>query len=138
MSELPITQIQTQSRCLHLQLDNDINLFEFQNASKRGVDEFIDGLQILYQDRSPNDQLLILIDLRPDGWPPMNYLFKELRTLHSHNPLAPHQKFAFLYSESFLMTVAQSFFDVIHRDSKAEFFSKGCEHEAMDWLISDF
>jgi len=138
MAELPITHIQIQSHCLHLLLDDDINLFEFQDSSKQSVDEFVDGLQVLYQGRSPNEVIRILIDFRPDGWPPMKYLFAKLRTLHSHNPLTPHHKFAFLYCESFLLAVAQSFFDVIHRDSKAEFFSEGCEYEAWDWLLADF
>jgi hypothetical protein len=130
----------TRESCSYVLLDNGIHKFVFNESNRHAVDEHVAILKELYQNSNPDTIIRVLIDLRPAGWPPMSYTMSSLQKLNAQFPKAPKQRYAFLYSQGALFSVAQSFFNIINRNmnTPANFFKGDMERQAMDWLLRSY
>jgi hypothetical protein len=123
--------------CAYTVLDNGIHKFVFNESTRSAVDQHVVVLSQLYETSKSDALLKILIDLRPAGWPPMSYTMSSMRKLNAQFPKAPKQRYAFLYSQGALFSVAQSFFGIINRNmnTPAQFFKGDMEPAAIEWLL---
>lgn len=129
--------VQASLRCQYRQsLNNGIHRLTLQDASTEAVD---DALMILSQvlDEHPVDEpLLLLIDARA-GVPPLNYFFAQLRKVYGAREALPPIRAAYLYANSILLSVLQSFFNALGINASRRFMKNGTEIEAQNWLLSD-
>jgi hypothetical protein len=125
--------------CTYHVLEHGVHKFVFMKANKTAVDEHVAALKGLYETHTPTDTLNILIDLRTAGWPPMAYTMTSLRKLNADHQDHPKQRYAFLYSQSALISLAQSFFHLINRDSTSSvrFFQGDKELAGLAWLLNN-
>jgi hypothetical protein len=77
----------------------------------------------------------VLIDLRPDGIPPIGYAFPALKRFFRQQSRTRRFKSAYLYRRGTLIHLLPTFLDLVLQQTKRRFFLDGQEAEAEQWLL---
>jgi hypothetical protein len=130
-----MTQPIADLKCEYRLVENRIHQFIMHKATREGMDEFVKWFAVAV-DAHPKDQtLLILMDLRPEGIPPLGYALPLLRRFfdeHRHPILI---RAAYLYRSSAIIGVVQAFLNTLHLKTSRRFFES--EVEALNWLRTE-
>lgn len=125
-----------QSPLVYEAIDGGIHRFTFNEATKATADQFTDSLDGILKATPSDERLLIMIDIREKGLPPINYTFTKLRQTLSANAPLPKMYSAYLYRQSVIITLVTTFLDILRSGATRRFFADGQENEAIDWLLS--
>lgn len=119
----------------YTQIDGGIHKFVFSASSRQAVDDFVVKMDELLQTASTDDCMAFIIDLRPDGLPPITYTLGRFRVLFAKHPVQPQMFGAYLYQDNMLITLLSTFMDSLRLRSKRKLFNGDAEEEATQWLI---
>lgn len=126
----------TESHISHDVLDGDVHVFVIEKASAHAVSEFLDGVVEVYDVLQPGEKARVLVDLRPDGLPPVNAAMRAGRRFARERDNQPEARFAYLHDSNPLISMAQTFLDILRiRSVKRRFFED--YDQAVAWLRSD-
>lgn len=123
--------------CAYRRLDNGIHEFVFAESSRASFDVFIDQLDDITQATPPHEKLYTLLDWRQSGMPPLRYAFQRSQTFVKRYPHHSGGRTAFLYRSGTLISLVQSFVDVLHSKAQARFFVGDQREAAIAWLLED-
>jgi hypothetical protein len=121
--------------------------FTFLDVSQGAVDDFFAMMAAWIEQQEAEglthrDTVRLIVDFRRSGTPPMNYVHQCSKDLlHKYPPLLrPRTRCATLLQNSFLVTLAQSFNNLlpIRREDQICFFVGDQAHDqAVAWLLRD-
>jgi hypothetical protein len=96
------------------------------------VDQLIEHLKHMNSITPAGEKQLVLIDVRPDGIPPLNYTIQALRKVYKESS-QPELRSAYLYYDSILISVAKTLINSLSgRKATRRFFHGDKESEAID------
>lgn len=128
--------MQTEQHCKHEVVEGDIHVFVIEKASAQAVNEFLEGVVNVYETLDVTDKARILVDLRPDGLPPVNAAMRAGRRFVREQENQPEARFAYLHDSHPLISMAQTFLDILRiKTVKRRFFEN--YDDAVAWLRSD-
>lgn len=114
--------------------DCDVHEFVFHQANRLAVDEFLVVLDPILS-QAPNDRpLRVLVDLRPDGLPPINYVFPRLKAFFQKRYVFGF-RVVYLYDSSTLLSMIQSFLNLLRQKTERRFMTD--REAALAWLRGD-
>jgi hypothetical protein len=114
--------------------DVDVHCFVFHKANAAAVGDFLHHLQRILNETPRQDVIRLLIDLRPEGLPPIGYAYPSLKRLFSLQSRQHRFKSAYLYRRGTLVHILPTFLDLILQRVIRRFFLDGEEAEAVRWL----
>ncbi len=116
--------------------ENGIYTVVVNKSNRQAVQEAIAQYIEWHQAHPPDKRFLILIDLRPDGFPPLTHSFEQLRKMIRQYPPPPNMCSVYLLEEnSPLLSVAQSLYDLLRMSTSRRFFyGPGSEEKAIAFL----
>jgi len=121
-------------------LPNNIHRFTFHTSDRNAIDAFIISYTEILSSQDHNKPVKFLIDFRPSGVPSITYSYARLRKLFSeYGPDLPPIYAAYLHDDSPLLSIAQTFLDMLRIPVKRRFLhgpGEEAEIEAMQWLES--
>jgi hypothetical protein len=123
------------SFCGYRVLHERIHYFSINKANRQGVEAFLTLFSDVLARTNPDELLLLLVDLRPDGMPPFADMFTALR--HTFGPHAHSRRYlrvAFMYKSSAIISVMTIFLNALRLDVARRFFKDGQEEAAIAWL----
>ena len=130
--------VDANTHCVHRHyLNNDVHKFILKRADAQGVDECLATLRTILQEAGPDDVIRIMLDLRPDGVPPINYTFGAIRKFYNSLDALPPMRIAYVYENSTLLTMARHFFQTLGQTATRNFFEGDREVQALEWLLAD-
>ena len=114
-----------------------VHRFVLHKANAAAVDEFLHHLQHVLNDTPSHEVILLLVDLRPEGIPPIGYVFPALKRLFRQQSRPRHFKVAYLYQRGTLIHLLPTFLDLILQRVERRFFldREEIEAEAIRWLL---
>jgi len=131
-----MTQISTETQlCRYTRLDSGVHCFVFENSSRVSFDQFMDKLSTVTESSSPDKPLLVLLDWRLSGLPPLRYAFQKSQAYMKRFPNYSGGKTAYLYRMGTLITLAQSFVNLLHAKASGRFFAEDQQEAAIRWLL---
>ncbi len=126
----------TEPHCRHEVLEGNVHVFIIEKASAQAVNEFLNGVIDLYDVLPPGEPARVLVDLRPDGLPPVNAAMRAGRRFARERDNQPEARFAYLHDSNPLISMAQTFLDILRiKTVKRRFFEN--YDEAIGWLRAD-
>jgi hypothetical protein len=125
----------TGSLCVHTPLDDSIHQFVFIEASREAVDEYLRHLQTVIEQLKDDEPLLMLMDLRPDGIPPLKYALTTSKRFFARYPNLPPTKAAYITNSTTLVGLGLSVLSLIGTETKRRNFSDHEEYQAIEWLL---
>lgn len=123
--------------CRYELIENGIHRFTIEQASLQSVNEFLDHVGTIYENTPPGQVNRLLVDLRPDGLPPINNTVRVGRRFNKENPNQPPSRVAYVYSDSALMSLAQTFLEILRFRNVTRKFFRNDESAAIAWLMAD-
>jgi hypothetical protein len=121
--------------CVHTPLDNSIHQFVFVEASREAVDEYLGHLYTVIEQLKDDEPLLMLMDLRPDGIPPLKYALTTSKKFFVQYPNLPPTKAAYITNSATLVGLGLSVLSLIGTETKRRTFSADEEYLAIEWLL---
>jgi hypothetical protein len=126
--------------CVHQHyLNNDIHKLVLQEDTTDAVDAAIAHMDDILNTHDANRPLLLLIDVRQSGVPPLQYFFRSVRKLYSGRENLPAIRAAYLYQDNVLLVLIQAFFDALRltlgMEASRRFMQDAKEFEAVEWLL---
>lgn len=126
--------------CLHQHyLNNDVHKLVLQEDTTAAVDAAIAHMDDILNAHDVSTPLLLLIDVRESGVPPLQYFFRAVRKLYSARENLPPIRAAYLYQDNVLLVLIQAFFDALRltlgMEASRRFLQNSTEFEAIDWLL---
>lgn len=125
-----------ESECLY-EFDGRIHRFTIVRARLSAVDEFLVHLQHILDETPPDDPIRILMDLRPDGLPPLAQMLMRLKDFFARQSRPRTFKSAYLYRRGTLLHILPTLLNMIRQRATRRFFVDGQEDEAVSWLMED-
>jgi hypothetical protein len=113
-----------------------IHAFVFHTSDRDAIDAFIDRYRKVIRQHDSDTPLRVLIDFRPGGIPSISYGYTRLRNLFSEFAELPMIYAAYMYHDSPLFSIAQTFLDMTRVRAARRFFEGQYDDEAIDWLNS--
>lgn len=124
--------------CEYILHDSGIHEFIFHESSRRTVDEFMGYLDEIAFNVSPEDTVLMVVDISRSGNPPMAYLLSSAR---SHTKSYPHRissRIANIYGDARFMSLLDSTTRLLASGKdKVRFFKLENRDQAFKWLIEE-
>jgi hypothetical protein len=124
------------SGCLY-EYDNSIHRFTIIKARPAAVDEFLSHLQRILRETPPDEPVRILMDLRPEGLPPMAQMLMQLKQFFGRQSRPRTFKAAYLYRRGTLIHILPTLLNMIRQRATRRFFMEHEEAEAVAWLMED-
>lgn len=124
------------SGCLY-EFDGKIHRFTIVNATLTAVDEFLIHLRRILTETPPDEPVRILMDLRPDGLPPIAPMLMRLKTFFGQQSRPRTFKSAYLYRRGTLIHILPTLLNMIRQRATRRFFMDGREDEAIRWLMEE-
>jgi hypothetical protein len=126
--------------CEYKRLENGIHEFVFLSNTHLAVDDYFKILDTtpLARGEENADVLCVLIELRQTGTPPVTYMMLRYRDfVKLHKDHLPKVYVAYLYRSGFVLSLVQSFIDLISERKYAtrRFFPIDERAQAEDWLL---
>jgi hypothetical protein len=126
-----------QELCHYIRLDNGVHSFLFEDSSRACFDQFMERLTAVTEASSPDKPLLVLLDWRKSGLPPLRYAFQKSQVYMKRFPHYSGGKTAYLYRMGTLITLAQSFVNLLHAKASGRFFAEDQQDAAIKWLLEN-
>jgi hypothetical protein len=102
--------------CHYRQLENGIHSFVFLSNTRGAVDDYFSILEtspLARGEQIPN-MICVLIELRQTGMPPVTYMMLRYKDfVKTHRDRLPQVRIAYLYRPGFVLSLVQSFIDLI-------------------------
>ncbi len=135
-----MAQAEPSALCVHQHyLNNDVHKLVLQEDTTEAVDEAIAHMDAILNTHDVSKPLLLLIDVRQSGVPPLQYFFRSVRTLYSAREQLPPIRAAYLYQDNVLLVLIQAFFDALRltlgMTASRRFLQNATEFEAIEWLL---
>jgi hypothetical protein len=124
------------SNCAY-EYDGSVHRFTVVKAVPAAVDEFLVYLQHILDNTPPSERIRILMDLRPQGLPPIGRMLMQLKTFFRLQSRPRAFKAAYLYRRGTLLHVLPTLLNMLHQRATRRFFMDGEEAEAVAWLMKD-
>lgn len=122
--------------CSYIRLENGIHKLVFNKANREAVDQLIEHLKRINTITPSGETELIIVDTRPDGLPPLNYVILAMRRFYKETP-QPALRAAYLYNDSLIISFAKALLSSLsERQATRRFFQGDSEKEAIEWLLS--
>ena len=127
-------------QCQYRQLENGIHEFVFLSNTRLAVDNYFSILETsaLAKGEQVPDVIRVLIELRQIGMPPVTYMMLRYRAfVKSHKDRIPTVRIVYLYRPGFVLSLVQSFIDLIseRKYAKRRFFPVSERAQAEAWLF---
>jgi hypothetical protein len=126
--------------CHYRQLDNGIHEFVFLSNTPPAVDDYFSILEtspFARGEKAP-EVICVLIELRQTGMPPVTYMMLRYKDfVKRHRDRLPQVRIAYLYRPGFVLSLVQSFIDLISERKYAHrrFFPIAEREQAEAWLL---
>jgi hypothetical protein len=123
--------------CQVKKLASGIHTFTLVKATRQAIQEGA----VYYRDQRENhytinDPMLFLFDLRPDGFPPLAHTFHLFKALFEEYPMPHGSRAAYLMTGNQpMISVAASFYELLHLGTTRKFFTGNAEHRAIAFLL---
>jgi hypothetical protein len=127
----------------HTRLANGIDHLLLLDNSRQAADDlvdFIDGYMAALDPQDTTTRLILLVELRQGGMPPLAYLSRIYQDmLRTHAPKQIQARIAYLYVGGFVMPIVSSFFRLIRNAKLVErrFYHVSERAEAEAWLLDN-
>ena len=113
---------------------NGVHRLTLHKANRVGLDQLLTYLRDIHDSTPQQETIRLLIDLRPDGIPPINYALPTLKQFFEDLTERSEMRAAYLYDSMALLSVAQTFLNLLRiKQSRRQFFKD--EDEAVAWLL---
>lgn len=137
-----MAQAEPSALCVHQHyLNNDVHKLVLQQDTSEAVDAAIAHMDDILNSHDVNETLLLLIDVRESGVPPLQYFFRSVRKLYSSREQLPSIRAAYLYQDNVLLVLIQAFFDALRltlgMNASRRFLQNATEFEAVEWLLQN-
>jgi hypothetical protein len=129
--------MQSQGSGFEYHFENGIHHFTVAKAQPAAVDDFLRQFQMIFDETPPQDVILLLTDLRPDGIPPILYTVSALKEFFARQSQPRHFKSAFLYRRGTLVHLLPTFFNMTRQRATRRFFLDDEDAEAVRWLLAE-
>ena len=129
--------IPSQSSACTYRYDLGIHHFTLHRANAEAVDEFMTHLQRILNERPADEVIRLLVDLRPEGIPPIGYVFPALKRFFRRQSRRRRFKSAYLYRRGTLIHLLPTFLDLLLQRVDRRFFLDREEAEAIRWLLEN-
>ena len=124
------------NHCVHRHyLNNNVHKFIFEKADEQAVDEFCQVFEQLMRDHEGTDPILMMVDLRPDGIPPFQYLLRAIRDIYSRVDNPPEFRSAYMYNRSMFLAIMRRFFSMLNLNNQRQFFENPNEPDVLKWVL---
>jgi hypothetical protein len=135
-----MAQAEPSALCVHQHyLNNDVHKLVLQEDTTEAVDAAIAHMEAILDSHDVSETLLLLIDVRESGVPPLQYFFRSVRKLYSARDQLPPIRAAYLYQDNVLLVLIQAFFDALRltlgMTASRRFLQNATEFEAVEWLL---
>lgn len=135
-----MAQAEPSALCVHQHyLNNDVHKLVLQEDTTEAVDEAIAHMDAILNTHDVSKPLLLLIDVRQSGVPPLQYFFRSVRKLYSAREQLPPIRAAYLYQDNVLLVLIQAFFDALRltlgMTASRRFLQNASEFDAIEWLL---
>jgi hypothetical protein len=128
---------ETTKHCVYDQIAGSIHRFTIAIADRQAMDEFIPVMADIFDTTPPDETVLLLIDFRPDGIPPLRYAVQSLREMIKDRE-TPYIRAAYLHEANVITSLITTFLDRLRLKSRRKLFTGAdVEDEALSWLLSD-
>jgi hypothetical protein len=129
--------------CHYRQLENGIHAFVFLSNTRHAVDDYFLILETspLARGEEISDVILVMIELRHTGMPPVTYMMLRYRDfVKTHRARLPKVRIVYLYRPGFVISLVQSFIELISERKYAHrrFFPIAEKEQAEAWLLEAF
>lgn len=129
------------TRCQYARLPNGIEHVILLDNSRQAADGLLDFFDRYLTALDPNTNtppLVVLVELRQSGMPPLAYLsrcYQDLLKMHAPKQL--RARIAYVYVGGFVMPIVSSIFRLIRNATLVErrFYPIGEKAEAEAWLL---
>lgn len=125
--------------CRYTLLDNGIHEYVLADSSRAAFDEFLEHSERVSQETNPQEIVLNLIDFRQSGLPPMKYGFQRsqeaVARAKKEGRSIPPTRNACLYNPGMLITLVQTFVNLLNVNAVGQFFSADERDKAIAWLL---
>jgi hypothetical protein len=129
--------IRSQDSGCRYEFDGAIHRFTIVKATLTAVDEFLIHLQHILTETAPDEPVRILMDLRPDGLPPIAPMLMRFKTFFGQQSRPRTFKSAYLYRRGTLIHILPTLLNMIRQRATRRFFMDGQEDEAINWLMEE-
>ena len=125
----------------HTRLANGIDHLLLLDNSRLAADDLVDFIDhhLKTLDQHETRPLILLVELRQTGMPPLAYLSRTYQDMLKTHPTDRfHARIAYLYLGGFVMPIVASFFRLIRNASHVErrFYNVKDRAEAEEWLLT--
>jgi hypothetical protein len=122
-------------RVEYKQVPGNIHCFRLNKSDRSAADQFVEKFTAIYDEAIKPGYMLVLIDLRPEGLPPISYTLNKLRLMFKDLDRSPALYGAYLYEQSMVMGLLSTFLDTLRGvNSKRKLFKGDAEEAALAWL----
>lgn len=115
-------------------LDGDIHKLTLHRSSRQAVEETLANFDSITAAADPQETLLILVDMRPAGLPPVNYSIATIKSFFSSKEKLPPIRAAYIHNNSSLVTLVQTVMGSLRLDVSRRTFNND-EAGAIAWLL---
>lgn len=125
------------NHCVYEYLPEGVHKFALVKADRQAMDEFV-PLMIDIFDATPLDEtILLLIDFRPDGIPPLTYAITKLLAMLKDREVSP-MRGAYLHQKNAMTSLIVTFLDRLRlqKNVRRLFAGPDADDEAIAWLLS--
>jgi hypothetical protein len=118
-------------------LDNGIHKLTLLKSNRAGVDALIVELGKAYDSHPAGETIRIIIDLRPDGMPPMAYAVPKVQGFFKSRVDLPKIRSAYLVRQSVMVSIMMTFLSTLRLSADRRVFDGDKDEEAIAWLLED-
>ncbi len=126
---------EVEAHCTYKHLENGIHHLIFTEATRKALDECLGYMDGIYKVHPPAERLMFMFDLRLKGLPPLNHVLRSAKKFYSRIPVQPETRAAYLYKSGALISLGQTFLDLLGLTTERRFYTADQEAEAVEWLL---
>lgn len=119
--------------CIYLRHEGDIHEFILQDSSRAAFEDYMTLFEQIYEDDRQAHRFMV--DLSA-GLPSMTYAFNRMKQFMRRADDRP-RRVALMHNAHVLLTVAQSFVQLLGSSATIRFFNIIEREEALSWLRED-
>jgi hypothetical protein len=115
-------------------LPNGIYYFKFLKSSRRAVDEWLAEIDTIYEASPFNRTVLMMVDFRTSGAPPITYFMQYARERIASNPVHCNTRIAAILPENLMLPIVKMLFKTQRLD-RTDFRIFAQPEAAEMWLL---
>ncbi len=108
--------------------------FVFKQATRENVDAFCRQYEQVVAAHDNRKPLCLIIDARPEGPPPLNYLFAQIREIYGRHGRPRTIYSVYLYDDQKLVALVKMFLELMRLNATRLFLPGGTRAQALEWL----